>query len=358
MKKLLLLFLAIQTSVLANQNTWDYPLFDFDRYEINPSSNYYEFESELIKSRVIRNNPSVISYLLFEDNKIVIDEKDIPDYTESGDKIHRYLPSHSMGKSLVSYVTGHAICNGHIASVDERLDWDLIDNTLYDDQRLIDLLNMQAGDQVFVGAYQYPKDDNLLKYENINSNVYGLEWIMNETSIVGSKKSRRVYNYSALTTHVIFNYVLEKSGEDILNKVFNEHVGIENHVYFTKTRKGQGQSARYSFYADRYDYLRIARTIMNDWNSDTCIGDYLRTIHDRRIAKGDGYKNNKRAVHSYSKSYGGQMHFDMPGKSKTILGMDGFAGQQILINVDDERIIVINSKYENYDWDEIVYEKI
>jgi hypothetical protein len=97
---------------------------------------------------------------------------------------------------------------------------------------------------------------------------------------------------------------------------------------------------------------------MNDWNSDTCIGDYLRTIHDRRIAKGDGYKNNKRAVHSYSKSYGGQMHFDMPGKSKTILGMDGFAGQQILINVDDERIIVINSKYENYDWDEIVYEKI
>ena len=102
------------------------------------------------------------------------------------------------------------------------------------------------------------------------------------------EKERQVYNYSALTTHVIFNYVLHKSGEDILDKVFNKHVKVKNNVYFTKTNKGQGQSARYSFYADRYDYLRIAKTIMDDWNSDTCIGDYLRTVYDLRIDKRDG----------------------------------------------------------------------
>ena len=100
------------------------------------------------------------------------------------------------------------------------------------------------------------------------------------------EKDRQVYNYSALTTNVILNYVLHKSGEDILDKVFNKHVKVKNNVYFTKTNKGQGQSARYSFYADRYDYLRIAKTIMDDWNSDTCIGDYLRTIYDLRIDKG------------------------------------------------------------------------
>ena len=33
MNKLLLLLFA-STSVLANQNTWDYPLFAFDRYKI------------------------------------------------------------------------------------------------------------------------------------------------------------------------------------------------------------------------------------------------------------------------------------------------------------------------------------
>ena len=57
-----------------------------------------------------------------------------------------------MGKSLVSYVTGHAICEGYISSVDEKLTgWDIIENTLFDNQVLIDLLNMQAGDQNYVG---------------------------------------------------------------------------------------------------------------------------------------------------------------------------------------------------------------
>ena len=44
-------------------------------------------------------------------------------------------------------------------------------------------------------------------------------------------------------------------------------------------------SGRYSFYATRYDYLRIAKTIMEDWNNNTCAGKYLKTIYERRINK-------------------------------------------------------------------------
>ena len=32
--------------------------------------------------------------------------------------INAMLPSNSVGKSLVSYVTGHAICKGYISNVD------------------------------------------------------------------------------------------------------------------------------------------------------------------------------------------------------------------------------------------------
>ena len=39
---------------------------------------------------------------------------------------------------------------------------------------------------------------------------------------------------------------------------------------------------------------------MDDWNSDTCIGDYLRTMYDLRIDKGDTIRI-KGAVHSYTK---------------------------------------------------------
>jgi CubicO group peptidase (beta-lactamase class C family) len=52
-----------------------------------------------------------------------------------------------MGKSITSYLTGHAICQGYIKSVDAPIeDWPLMENTLYYGQPLINLLNMQAGD--------------------------------------------------------------------------------------------------------------------------------------------------------------------------------------------------------------------
>jgi len=38
--------------------------------------------------------------------------------------------------------------------------------------------------------------------------------------------------------------------------------------------------------------------------------------------------------------------------------MDGFAGQQILIDLDNKRIIVVNSLFKNYDWKKIVHKKI
>ena len=45
--------------------------------------------------------------------------------------------SNSVGKSLVSYVTGHAICEGYIDNVDVTLsDWSVLDNTLYEGQKV------------------------------------------------------------------------------------------------------------------------------------------------------------------------------------------------------------------------------
>ena len=38
--------------------------------------------------------------------------------------------------------------------------------------------------------------------------------------------------------------------------------------------------------------------------------------------------------------------------------MSGFAGQNIIIDTKNSKIIVVNSKYKNYNWEEIVYERI
>jgi hypothetical protein len=39
------------------------------------------------------------------------------------------------------------------------------------------------------------------------------------------------------------------------------------------------------FFLTRYDYLRVAKAIMDDWQNDTCVGKYLKTINERRVNK-------------------------------------------------------------------------
>ena len=311
MKKLLgILVLSLLVSNITfakkNKNTWDYPLLEYSGWVIKGSENHYKFQSNLREDKDVlkefknNKNTGIISYLLFENDKIVIDVSDIPKKVSSGHTIlDGLLPSHSMGKSLVSYVTGHAICEGYIDSVNVKLnDWPLIKDTLYEDSILLDLLNMKGGDQKWVGERRKVGSDNRIKggkpEENVN--VIGLVKVMNKY-LRGTEKSKLIYNYSALTTNVIMNYVKHKAGADwdkLLHKVFNEHVGVKNSVQFQKSRKyfdddkaeySPFVSGRYSFYADRYDYLRIAKTMMDDWHNDTCAGKYLKTIYENRVQK-------------------------------------------------------------------------
>jgi len=383
MKKLLgivVLGLLVSNITFAkkNKNTWDYPLVKYRGWVIKGSENHYKFQSNLREDKDVlkefknNKNTGIISYLLFENDKIVIDVSDIPKKVSGYTILDGLLPSHSMGKSLVSYVTGHAICEGYIDSVNVKLnDWPLIKDTLYEDSILLDLLNMKGGDQKYIGERLKPRRDNILKKgKKENASNIGVVKVMNKY-LRGTEKSKLIYNYSALTTNVIMNYVKHKAGADwdkLLHKVFNEHVKVKNSVQFQKSRKyfdddkaeySPFVSGRYSFYADRYDYLRIAKTMMDDWHNDTCAGKYLKTIYENRVQKKDKVKE-PHSVGIYTKSYGGQIHFDIFGIKNTrkIIGMDGFAGQQILIDLDNKRIIVVSSLYKNYNWKKIVYSVI
>ena len=42
---------------------------------------------------------------------------------------------------------GHAICKGYVDGIDAKLnDWPILENTLYYNQKIIDIINMKAGD--------------------------------------------------------------------------------------------------------------------------------------------------------------------------------------------------------------------
>ena len=371
------LSLMISFSSYAKHQYEEYSFNAFWKYEIKGSDNYQQFNSDLIQDKGVikeiknKKKTGLISYLLFEDDKIKIDEQDLPSYIKNNNGL---MPSHSMGKSLVSYVTGYAICEGYIDNVNVKLnDWPILKGTLYEGQKLIDILNMQAGDQSFIGEKNHNSDNRIKDQRFLNVNTYPIKVIMELDILQTTKKSRPTYNYNALATNTAMNYTIYKVGNDyqkLLNKIFKEDAKIKNSVYFSKTLRRwsvpdeeKGEYGRYSFYADRYDYLRIAKSIMDHWNNDTCVGKYLKTIYEQRINKNkksyNGDKHGQFSVSQYTKKYGGQFHFDIVGLSKRkIAGLDGFGGQNIIIDFEKKRIIVVNSRDRHYNWKKIVLKKL
>jgi hypothetical protein len=147
MKKIILIFILnilIFSTTYAKHQYEEYSFDAFWKYEVKGSNDYYQFNSDFIQDKDVikeiknKKKTRLVSYLLFEDNKIKIDEHDLPSYIKNNKGL---LPSHSMGKSLVSYVTGYAICEGYIDNINVKLDdWSTVKGTLYEGQKLIDLL--------------------------------------------------------------------------------------------------------------------------------------------------------------------------------------------------------------------------
>ena len=50
--------------------------------------------------------------------------------------------------------------------------------------------------------------------------------------------------------------------------------------------------------------------------------------------------------------------YDDKTLKKKILGMDGFGGQQVIIDFDSGRIIVVHSLDGHYNWKKIVHKKL
>ena len=339
----------------------------WSKEEIKKSSDPYVFKFNLREDKQVNKQlkrSGLLSFLMFENNEVVIDKKSPDERLGNLFNDKTYWTSASVGKSITSYVAGQAICDGYIDNVDAKLsDWPLLKNTLFQDLALIDLLNMAAGDQKFINSHF--KKELGIKGRERNVNVNTIKYHMSGV-FKGSKPKKKKYNYSNLNSNIILNYVWYKSNgefQKILDKVFREKARIKENVFFLKNNNRTVRNKyevtddsgplRYSFRANRYDYLRIARAMMEDWKNNTCVGNYLKEIGERKIKKNEKYPG-KFSAYTYSKSYGGQFHLDFPGfKNRNIFGLDGAYGQSILIDMDKSKIIVINAVHGNYNWNKI-----
>ena len=335
--------------------------YNWDTFEINPKSQFYKFKTNLKEDKHVKKEMSkkaLLSYLLYEDDKIKVDEISPKDRFGNFVNNETKLRSMSIGKTMVSYVMGHAICRGYIDSVDSRLnDWPLIKNTLYENQKIIDLLNMNAGDQNYVNRSNLKDGSGDVDTITISDAMLKMSNL---------KKSKSQYNYNALLPHLLLNYISFKSGDDfenLLEDIFQNEAKIEHSVHFFKhpaSTKKVG-NANSMFFATRYDYLRIAKSMLDDWQNDTCMGKYLKTLYKNQIPKGSFMKEGFKHRDSFmgTKNYAGFFHTGYLGiKKRAVMGMSGYGGHEIIIDFDRSRIIVIHSMHINYNWKKIAHSVI
>ena len=386
MKKLLgIIFLSLFLSGNAfSKHKITVQMYKDYNYGSDGSENYKKLDKKLQDSKLSkfvekqlknRKKTGLVNYVLYENGKIVINQSN---YNEEIIKNNGLLRSNSMGKSLVAYVVGHGICKGYIDNVNVKLsDWEILNNTLYGDNTLLQILNMAAGDHKFVGQRNFGNNPvssdgsikgskkNMIQKNSVaqNMNLY----------FRGTKKKKKnsPYNYSAMATHVAINYLISKfenaqEYRKFLTEIFRDHVGVKDRVSFQKTSWSSADfnegNSRFTFFATSHDYLRIGIQIVEDYNSDSCIGEYLRTLYENRITKnnddgGGGFK--ARSSGRYTKQYGGQFHMSFVGlEDRVIFAMDGRGNQQLVMDMDSGRIILINTVDMHYNWKKLVLDVI
>ncbi|MDA7770400.1 hypothetical protein N8925_03720 [Candidatus Pelagibacter sp.] len=342
-----------------NRDTLIYYLWNYSYYpreelrEFKSKNNSYDFKFNLIEDKYVKRQmktKGILSYLYYQDGEVLIDEfspkERLGKFLNNETKFY----SMSMGKSVTSYILGHAICDGFIDGVDAKInDWPVIKNTLYHNQKLIDFLNMSTGDQKYINDFLI-NNGSVVKD---SSYFYEGNSIFNtaKSFLKGSVKSKSEYYYNGFVTQLILNYIKFKTGEDydkLYSKIFNDKVKIKHSIFYGRLNSPKQDGNEHpNISSTRFDYLRLAKAIMEDYQNDTCVGKYLKEIHKRRIPK--KYNENKNEPEfNRTKSYGGQFHMDYPGlRNRIVFGMGGYGGQAILIDVENSRIVVLNSLHYN-----------
>src|SRR6056300_1061489 len=256
------------------------------KFKIKASENFKKFNFNLKQDDYVNqqlNETALLSYIMYENGYIVQDKITPKERFGKYFKNDTKWQSMSMGKSIISYIAGHAICRGYISGINETLDWDIFDNTLYEGQKFINVLNMASGSKKYMDTFGFKKSERW-------DNSVTIQSVMKK-ELKNSKAGDIRYNYSNMDTNVVASYVLHKVGQDnfvkLLNEIFVNKVGIEHDVLLFKQEdaKKKTPSLTFAFYITRYDFLRIAVTILEDWESNTCEGKYLKSLWEKRVNK-------------------------------------------------------------------------
>jgi len=340
------------------------------RLQIDPSSSPLKLVINSIDDEYLTKQmqtTGLVSYLLYRKGEIKKDAITPTDRLGGLIDHNTRLLSNSVGKSFTSYLLGHSICRGYIGSLDQTFaDWPLLANTLYENERLGDAINMNVGDSKYFASHRVLfKNKWNKKGVNHEPIRYWVEALQGTSAPLF-----RSFNYSQFLSTAVMNYIAFKTGdgfESLLREVYVEKAKIEQPMEVGYVDRGAfPEDGRLSnlVWASRYDYLRIAIAMLNDWQSNNCVGQYLKEIYQKRVKGLPPSKPMRHMIfrhhHRYGRNYdyGGFFHMNVSDTNDNVFIMHGYGGQVIAINFDTGTIVVANSVHEDWDTARLVVDAV
>ena len=309
----------------------------FDNIKIQPANDIKSLNKKLIENKntkkidKIIKKKSLLSVLYFDGENIVVDKKS--EKIKNDTKLY----SMSISKSFLSYILGNAICDGHIKSLDDKISKYVPEakGTLYENSTFKELINMAAGDINFASRkagsakFFYAADIDQRK-------TTAKDYLLSSSGI---KISKKTFNYNNFLPDLVARAidVSVPGGLKNLYQDFANKSGTSSEIFYLTDDNGWPLLHGY-FYANREDFLRLGIQISKDWNSNSCIGNYLNGIEKMKI-KTDKDQNS---------DYSGYFWYDQNNKSRHAQ-LRGHGGQRIHIDIEKGSVLIYHSITGDYD---------
>lgn len=278
----------------------------------------------------------LLSVMQYDQGVIVLDA--VSAKIRKDDKLY----SMSMSKSLIGYLVGHAVCENHIASLDDPVSRYIPETvqSIYRDAKVGDMISMAAGDQPIWS----PEGYNAREYSAlvIHGNPEKRQAIRDVLSSRPNVQPANVgaFRYSNAITDIVAR-LLDIATPDGLGNFAQKHLaeaaGNRNDMFILADENGWPLAHAF-LYATRDDFMRMAIKINNDWQSEGCIGDFLRQQQARSIP-------TNRDGQTYAAFFWMK---DANTPSPRII-LNGHGGQRIILKPAEDTVVSYHAIRSNFD---------
>ena len=315
----------------------------FKKINIPASTNIKKLKASINKSNDIQKiikSSDLLSVMSYEKGEILIDE--ISSKLSTNDKMY----SMSTIKSKLGYLVGHAVCDGKISSLNDPISKyePQLKNTVYEQVSIQNMINMAAGDSSIWG-----KNYNIMEYSGLVLNPRPNKR-KNVIDLIKSKGNQEPQNMGKFRYSNAIADLIARTIDNVSPNGFGvyfhtklaEPAGNASEMFLLADANGW-PIAHAFLYATRDDYMRMAIKISNDWNSSSCIGNFLRKQYEQKI------KTNS----SNRKNYGAFFWFDISTVSVPSAIMNGHGGQRTIIKLKEGDILSYHAIRSNFDQEKL-----